>query len=158
MEAQSKAHHGVLCAGSLAWESSGDSVPPSRFPCLSAKGWIRFCSTHVPSAGHTWALHPCLPLPNPTRYHRPPRANSSSAAPSLPPRGTPLLHCLSKVTLQPQEVPQTYPGHLSPSQLLAWGVAHSWLYKHAWHGSCLLHQGGGGKGMGLALQSPVCTL
>lgn len=88
----------------------------------------------------TWALHPCLPLPNPTRYHRP-RANSSSAAPSLPPRVAPELHCLSKVTLQPQEVPQTYLGHLSPSQLLAWGVAHCWLYKHAWHGSCFLHQG-----------------
>ena len=50
----------------------------------------------------------------------------------------------------PQEVPQTYPGHLSPSQLLAWGVAHSWLYKHAWHGSCLLHQGGGGGVAGRA--------
>lgn len=79
LEAQSKAQHGVLWAGSIAWGSSGDSVPPSRFPCLSAKGWIRFCSTHVPSAGllgHcTLACHSQMP----------PGITAQGPTPALPP-------------------------------------------------------------------------
>lgn len=130
----------------------GLALPPSSFPWLSAKGWTGFCRTCAPPAGHTRALQPCLPLPNPTRISLALQGPTPALPLSAPKSGT-RLHYLSKVT-PPGGTPDFSPwppttqsaaglgcgSQLAPQACVEW--------KLIWLSCCLLHQGAAGRARG----------